>query len=469
MTIAEMKNMSAQERCTSAYEKLVASQPKLNAAITMIDPSEQLAANVEGKLAGIPVAVKDNMNTKDILTTAASNILDNYLPIFDATVVKKLKEAGAIIVAKSSMDELAMGGTNQTANIGACHNPYDLNRISGGSSGGSAALVAANVVPVALGSDTGDSIRKPASFCGVVGVKPTYGRISRFGVIPYASSLDHVGYFTQSVEDAALMLEVLAGRDDLDMTSSNEEVKEYSKLLNSDLKGKKILVFKNVIDAIEDQEIIKAFNEVVAKIKEKGAIVKEATFDQNLMRAIYPTYAIIANAEATANHANLDGIRYGHRVDGDSMEDIMINTRTRGFSTHIKKRFVIGSYSLNEENQERILKKAQRVRRLIVEDFVKELKDVDAIIAPAASSVAPKLEDEDIFDGESDQYLIADNFMVIGNFGGFPSMTIPMMSENGLPVGLNITSNLFKEEDMFDVAAGIEEITGLKNSIKEDF
>ena len=467
MTIANLKNMSAQERCTKAYEKVLASQAKLNATITPIEPTGEFAT--EGLLAGIPVAVKDNMSTEGILTTAASNILDNYYPIFDATVVKKLKAAGAQIIAKTSMDELAMGGANLTANIGPCHNPYNLDHISGGSSGGSAALVAANVVPVALGSDTGDSVRKPASFCGVIGVKPTYGRISRYGVIPYASSLDHVGYFTQSVEDAALMLEVLAGRDDLDMTSSNEPVKEYSKLLNSDLKGKKILVLKNVIDTIADQNIVKAFNEVIAKMIEKGAEVKEVTLDQDLMRAIYPTYATIANAEATANQANLDGIRFGHRVDGDSMEDIMINTRTRGFSSHIKKRFVVGSYSLNEENQERILKKAQRVRRLIVEDFYKALKDVDAIIAPASSSVAPRIDEKEVFDGESDQYLIAENFMVIGNFGGFPSMTVPMMYDNGLPVGLNITSNLFDEENMFDIAAGIEEITGLKNSVKEDF
>lgn len=469
MAIAEFKKMGAQAACEQAYQKVLDVQDKLNATITPINPSEQLQAQVEGPLAGVPIAVKDNMSTAGILTTAASDILDNYYPIFDATVIKKIKAAGAVMVSKASMDELAMGGSNRTANIGPCHNPYDLDRITGGSSGGSAALVAANVVPVALGSDTGDSVRKPASYCGIVGVKPTYGRISRYGVIPYASSLDHVGYFTQNVEDAAKVLEVLAGRDDLDMTSSYEPVQKYSELLNSDLEGKKILVFKNVLNAIDDETIVKAFNDIVNKMIEKGAIVKEVTFDQDLMRAIYPTYAIIANAEATANHANLDGIRFGHRVDGPTMEDIMINTRTRGFSTFIKKRFVIGSYSLFEENQDRILKKAHKVRRLIVDTIAAELKEADAIIAPAATSVAPKIAEQEEFDANSDKYLIADNYMAIGNFGGFPSMTIPMTFENGLPIGLNITSNIFDEVTMFNVALGIEEITGLKNSVKEDF
>lgn len=466
MSYKNLMNKTQSERIGEAYNKAVAVQEKLNASITLVKPE-----NIEektGKLAGMPIALKDNVSTKGILTTAASDILDNYVPVFDATIVKKLKAAGATCVSKASMDELAMGGTNLSANIGPCHNPYDLNRISGGSSGGSAALVAAGVVPMAIGSDTGDSVRKPASYCGIVGVKPSYGRISRYGIIPYSSSLDHVAYFTTNVEDAALTLEVLAGRDDLDMTSSFEEVPNYSELLDGDVKGKKILVMKDVVDSVSNTEIKEAFAKVVEDLKAKGAEIKEVSFDRDLLRTILPTYFIIANAEAAANHSNLDGIRFGHRVDAPTMEEIMTETRTRGFSLNIKKRFITGSYSLFEENQEKILKKAQRVRRVIVETVMAELKNADAIIAPAAPTVAPLIDAEPV-DTLSDEYLIAENHMVIGNFAGLPSITLPMSLVNGLPVGVSVSANPFKEVTMFNIAKAIEDGTGLKDMIKEDF
>lgn len=463
MDIRTLEEMPISERKAYALKKVKELQDKLNASITIIEDDEVKA---DGKLKGIPIALKDNISTKGIKTTAASDILDNYVPVYDATIVKKLKEAGAIFVSKTSMDELAMGGTNRTANIGPCHNPYDLDRITGGSSGGSAALVAAGAVPLAIGSDTGDSVRKPAAYCGIVGVKPSYGRISRYGIIPYASSLDHVGYFTTNVEDAALALEVLAGRDDLDMTSSYEEVLEYSKLLDANVKGRRLAIFGNVYNAISDSSIKEAFDKVIASLEDKGAIIKKVYFDDDLMKCLFPTYFIIANAEATANHSNLDGVRFGHRIDGDSMEDVMMATRTRGFSSFIKKRFVIGSYSLFEENQERILKKAQRVRRLIVEAVLNELKEVDALLAPASGSIAPRLDDPSS-DELSDEYLIAENHMVIGNFGGLPSMTLPMGFKDDLPIGINITCNAFKEEEMFDIALAIENITGLKGHVKE--
>ena len=463
MDIRTLEEMPISERKAYALKKVKELQDKLHASITIIENDEVKA---DGKLKGIPVALKDNISTKGIKTTAASDILDNYVPVYDATIVKKLKEAGAIFVSKTSMDELAMGGTNRTANIGPCHNPYDLDRITGGSSGGSAALVAAGAVPLAIGSDTGDSVRKPAAYCVIVGVKPSYGRISRYGIIPYASSLDHVGYFTTNVEDAALALEVLAGRDDLDMTSSYEEVLEYSKLLDANVKGRRLAIFGNVYDAISDSSIKEAFDKIIVSLEDKGAIIKKVYFDGDLMKCLFPTYFIIANAEATANHSNLDGVRFGHRVDGDSMEDVMMATRTRGFSSFIKKRFVIGSYSLFEENQERLLKKAQRVRRLIVEAVLNELKEVDALLAPASGSIAPRLDDPSS-DELSDEYLIAENHMVIGNFGGLPSMTLPMGFKDDLPIGINITCNAFKEEEMFDIALAIEDITGLKGHVKE--
>lgn len=468
MSIENLNKMNINDRCNESYQKVCDYNSKLNATITAIDPKDQLNNELNGKLKGIPVALKDNISTKGILTTAASNILDNYYPIYDATIVSKLKNEGAVFVAKASMDELAMGGTNLTANIGPCHNPYDLNRISGGSSGGSAALVASGAVSVSIGSDTGDSVRKPAAFCGVVGVKPSYGRISRYGVIPYASSLDHVGYFTQNVKDAALMLEVLAGRDDKDMTSSYEEVKPYLSLLNDDVKDKKILVFDNVYNAIANQNVIESFDKVVEGLKEKGAIISHVSFDEKLMKALYPTYFIIANAEATANHSNLDGIRFGHREDGETMEEVMINTRTKGFSSFIKERFIIGSYSLFEENQDRILKKAQKVRCLIVEEVLNALKEADCIIAPASGDVAPLINSE-VDNALDDKYLVAENHMVIANFAGLPSMTLPMGFYNNLPLGINITCNAFKEDTMFDIALAIENITGLKDLVKEDF
>ena len=452
------------ERCYEALEKAKKLQPELNDVITFVDPQEQLDNLPEtGLMRGVPIALKDNVCTKGILTTAASNILKNYVPVYDAEIVTKLKNAGAVCIAKSSMDELAMGGTNLTANIGPAHNPYDITRITGGSSGGSAALVASGVVPMAIGSDTGDSVRKPASYCGVVGVKPTYGRISRYGVIPYASSLDHVGYFTRSIEDACISLEVLAGRDDRDMTSSNREVPKYSALLNSDMHGKKIAILSNVVDSIKNKETVKLFNDLMEKLRKRGAVVEEYTFNEALMRAILPTYYLIANCEATSNHSNLDGIRFGVRKEGADMAEIMTNTRTEGFGPLIRRRFVIGSYGLFEENQERLFRKAQKVRRLIVDAMRECLKDYDCIIAPASGSIAPHIEGDYNEDQLSEDYLISENYMAMANFSGYPSMTVPMGFIEGCPIGVNLTTRAFDEETMFDIGKAIEEITGYKD------
>lgn len=452
------------ERCYEALEKAKKLQPELNDVITFVDPQEQLDNLPEtGLMRGVPIALKDNVCTKGILTTAASNILKNYVPVYDAEIVTKLKNAGAVCIAKSSMDELAMGGTNLTANIGPAHNPYDVTRITGGSSGGSAALVASGVVPMAIGSDTGDSVRKPASYCGVVGVKPTYGRISRYGVIPYASSLDHVGYFTRSIEDACISLEVLAGRDDRDMTSSNREVPKYSALLNSDMHGKKIAILSNVVDSIKNKETVKLFNDLMEELRKRGAVVEEYTFDEALMRAILPTYYLIANCEATSNHSNLDGIRFGVRKEGTDMAEIMTNTRTEGFGPLIRRRFVIGSYGLFEENQERLFRKAQKVRRLIVDAMKECLKNYDCIIAPASGSIAPHIEGDYNEDQLSEDYLISENYMAMANFSGYPSMTVPMGFIEGCPIGVNLTTRAFDEETMFDIGKAIEEITGYKD------
>ncbi len=466
MNIQESKNLGG-AAFKNSYEKAQKYNEKLNAIVTFVE--DEGCQNQQGLLANVPVAVKDNFSTKGVKTTACSNILANYQPVFDATAIKKLKEAGAKIFAKASMDELAMGGTNLTANIGPCHNPYDLKRISGGSSGGSAVLVASGVTPLALGSDTGDSVRKPAAYCGIVGTKPSYGRISRYGVIPYASSLDHVAYFTGNVYDAALALEVLAGRDDLDMTSSYEPVLNYSQLLDYDFSKLSFGVIDNVIEAMSNQKIKETFLKLIHDLEAKGAKVKHIHFDNDLLKALFPTYFIIANAEASANHSNLDGVRFGVREKGDSMEEIMINSRTKGFSSFIKKRFVVGSYSLFEENQERLFRKAQKVRRLVCESFNESLKDVDVLIAPASGQVAPLIQNEEKQDELTDEYLICENYMVFANFAGLPSITLPMGFVDDLPVGVNLSAKAFDEVTMFRCAKALEDVTGLKDLVKEDF
>lgn len=453
-----------------SHEKAVKAQEKLNAIVTMIDEEKEIERvsqlDKNAPLYAIPVAVKDNISTCGIRTTASSRILDNYVPVFDAEVVTRLKKAGAIMVAKTSMDELGMGGTNLNAYTGKVNNPYDLERISGGSSGGSAALVAANVVPMALGTDTGDSIRKPAAYCGVVGFKPTYGRISRYGVIPYASSLDHVGFFTSNVSDAAKTLEVLAGRDDKDVTTSNLPVENYLGNINADLKGKKIAVLGNVMNSIKDERIIANFNQLADELRQRGAIVDVVNMRDELLQTLLPVYLIIANAEACANHSNLDGVRFGMREEGEDLESIMINSRTKGFSSAVRKRFVLGSYSLFVENQDRLFRKAQKVRRVIVNEYSEIFKNYDVVMASAASSIAP-YENDSVDEKMSDTYLVAENHMVLGNLSGYPSMTLPCGLVDGCPIGVNVTAKAFDEQNLLNIAKAIEEITKMENNVKE--
>ena len=458
------EKVNKEEIVRKALEKAKQSQEVLNAVVSFVEVDEQLEI-LKGKdealpFYSVPIALKDNVSTKGIRTTASSRILDDYVPVYDAHIVTKLKEAGAVIIAKTSMDELGMGGTNLSAYTGPVLNPYDTTRISGGSSGGSAALVAAGVVPFAIGSDTGDSVRKPASFCGIVGMKPSYGRISRYGIIPYASSLDHVAYFTRSVKDAALSLEVLAGRDDHDVTSSSLPVDSYLENCLGDLKGKKIVVLQNIIDSISDKRLVDSFAELIVKMKAAGAVVTAMSMDRDLLRSMLATYYIISNCEATANHSNLDGLRFGVQENGEDVEEVMTNSRTKGLSAYIRKRFVIGGYGLLEENQERLFKKAQRVRRKLVDEFKTLLVDADVVIAPASGKVATKLEGEPAGDPLSDEYLIVENHLLLGNFSGYPSITVPMCMIDGLPVGVNLTSKPFTESELFNIALGVENITG---------
>ena len=468
MHMMKMSRVATEMHAREALEKAKAVQPKLNAMVTFCDVEAQLdnLKNIDtnAKLYGMPIVLKDNVNTKGVLTTASSNILGNYVPVYNAHIVDKLEAAGAIVIGKSSMDELAMGGTNLSAATGPVYNPYDLNRISGGSSGGSAVLVASGVVPFAIGSDTGDSVRKPASYNNIIGVKPTYGRISRYGIIPYASSLDHVAYFTRTVRDAALALEVLAGRDDRDMTTSYLPVEEYTAKATGEVKGVKVAVIKNIMDMASD-ELKAQTNDLINKLVEAGCEVKEVEMNEELLKAAFAVYFIISNCEATANHSNLDGIRFGVQYGENSYEDIMTKSRTAGFSSLIRKRFVIGSFGLADENQERLLRKAQRVRRLIVDELNRVLEGFDAVVAPASLQGAPTLDSTS--DQLSNEYLIAENYMCLANFSGYPSMTVPYATVEGLPVGLNITCRAFDEAGMFNLAQAIENITGLADVVKE--
>ena len=443
-------------------------QDEYNSFVTITDNYEKVDSN--SILSGIPYALKDNVSTKGILTTGSSNILSNYVPVYDATIYKKLKEAGAVLVGKTVLDELAIGGTGTTGHTGVVRNPWDKTRQIGGSSAGSAAAVALGIVPFAIGSDTGDSIRKPAAFGGVVGFKPTYGRISRYGLFAFASSLDHLGVFTRNVRDAAIVTDIVKGHDVHDMTSLLDDNKEYSKLLDNDVKGRKLFYLKEALENEDNDpevaKIIDNFNEVIDKCKSLGIEVREESIDKNLLRAMYPTYKAISCAEVTSNDANLTGIHFGVRGDGNTPDEIIMDARTKGFSELIKRRFVLGSYILQKENQEKLFLNACRVRRMIVDRVNELFKEYDGIIMPAAEMIAPKLDF--VPDMLSDKFLILGNHMVIGNFGGYPSITIPSGFVDNMPVGINITGRVMEDDVVLNIANKIEGSMKYANQIAKE-
>lgn len=428
--------------------------------VAKLDPNKKSSL-----LYGIPVVIKDNFATKDIPTTASSNMLNNYVPVFSSEVVSRLEDAGAIVIAKATMDELAMGGSGITGHLGTTYNPWDKTktRSVGGSSCGSAACVASGVVPFSIGSDTGDSVRKPASFAGLVGLKPTWGRISRFGLFPYAASLDHVAFFTRNVADSALVLNVLAGRDNKDFSSSFKPTEDYAARFNESINSVKIAVIKEIIDSISNPQVIDSFNKNIEKLKESGAIVDYISIDKKILKAIYPTYIVISCCESTSNNANLDGVKFGHREPGNSVDEVMLNTRTKGFSKLIKRRFLIGGYSLLSENSEELFLRAQKCRRVIVEAFNKVLEKYDVIYCPAAPDIAPLFNAE--IDHYTDLHLIANNYLAFANLGGLPSITFPIGFDKNLPFGGNLTAKPFEEAKLLMVANNIEKATGLKNLV----
>lgn len=459
------KTVTSLDLFEEAVSKAHKYQEEYNSFVTILNKREE--ENADTILSGIPYALKDNISTKGILTTASSNILKDYIPVYDATVYKKLKEAGAVLMGKTVLDELAMGGTGTTGHTGVVRNPWDKTRLIGGSSAGSAASVALGIVPFSIGSDTGDSVRKPAAFGGIVGYKPTYGRISRYGLFSFASSLDTVGVFARSVKDISYVMDIIKGHDDKDMTSLPDEDISYVNNLSNNIKGKKLFYLKDALelDNISEntKKVIDNFYDSIEKIKNIGIEVEAISFGKDLLEAIYPAYNVISCAEATSNNSNLTGISFGNRIDGKDINDIMMKTRTEGFSELIKRRFVIGSYVLQKENQDKLFLNALRARRLIVDRMNELFKEYDGLIMPTTESIAPLFDS--VSDKLSDEYLILGNHLDIGNFGGFPSISLPNGFIDNMPVSINITGRAKEDNLVLNMANMIEEVLECKGMV----
>lgn len=447
-------------------------QEKTNAFVTIIDDAK--AENVTEELvSGIPYGIKDNFSTKDILSTGSSNTLKDYIPFFDATAISNLKKKGAIGVAKTVMDELGMGGTGTTGHTGVVHNPWDLDRMTAGSSAGSAASVASGCYPFALGSDTGDSIRKPAAYCGIVGYKPTYGMISRYGLFPFACSLDTVGVLSRNVEDAAIVVDAMKGKDPKDMTSWDSSNIDLYKNLDKDINGKKLFYIKEIVDidnyenpSEELKSHLDNFNKTIDLCRKIGMEVESVSLDKNLLNAIAPVYVVLSCAEATSNMSNLTGISFGPRGEGNDPMAMIKDHRTKGFSPLIKRRFVIGSYVLQKENQEKYYINAKRVRRLIVNKMNELFEKYDGLILPVGSGPAKYIEGSK--NTLSKENSILEEHLQIGNFGGYPSITIPNGFVNNLPVGVNITGKIKDDENILNIAYVLEKNMNYKGQLAKE-
>ena len=447
-------------------------QEKCNAFVTILDDVKE-GVVTDNLLSGIPYGVKDNYSTKGILSTGSSNTLKDYIPFFNATAIEKLNEAGAVKINKTAMDEFGMGGTGTTGHTGIQLNPWDRTRSSAGSSSGSAVAVAAGVYPYALGTDSGDSIRKPAAYCGIVGYKPTYGMISRYGVFAYASSIDHLGVLTRNVRDAAIVVDAMKGIDKRDMTSWDSSNVHLLDACIGDVKGKKLCYVKelcnidNYPNADEELKLhLENFHKTLEICKSLGMEIDEVSVDRDLINASYSVYRVIHSAEASSNMSNLTGIIFGPRGTGDNYIEMIKDHRTKGFSPLIKRRFVIGSYVLQKENKERYFNNAQRARRLLVDTWKEFYKTYDAVISPVGIGPAKKLDE---LDKKLDNNTVAlDEQLQVGNFGGFPSITIPNGFVKGLPVGINVTGNCYDDENVLNIAYAMENAMDYKGQyVKE--
>ena len=411
-------------------------------------------------LEGIPMGIKDLFCTKGIRTTACSHILDDFVPPYESTVTQKLLDAGVGILGKLNMDEFAMGGSNETSYFGSVINPYkadnsDADLVAGGSSGGSAAAVSANLCAAATGTDTGGSIRQPSALCGVTGIKPTYGRCSRYGIIAFASSLDQAGPIAKSVKDCALLLNVMSGFDTKYATTANVAVPDFTQFLNRDIKGLRIGIPQEYHPEGLNAEISKLWEQGAAMLKARGAEIVDISLPHT--KYALAAYYIIAPAEASSNLARYDGVRYGLRVDSNGLDDMYINTRTAGFGKEVKRRIMIGTYVLSAGYYDAYYLKAQKIRRLIRNDFIKAFEQCDVILTPTAPTPAFPIGDKSMQENPINMYL-NDVFTVSVNLAGLPGISIPMgLSEHGLPLGLQLIGQAFDEGRLFQVASALEQ------------
>ena len=462
------KERSAVEIAQDQLDRAQAVEPKLNSFVTLTAEralaqakvvDDKIAAGEEiGLLAGIPVALKDNLCTKGIRTTCSSQMLENFVPPYESTVTAKLDTAGAVFVGKTNLDEFAMGGSTENSAFKPTSNPWDISRVPGGSSGGSAAAVAGGQAPVSLGSDTGGSIRQPASFCGIVGMKPTYGLVSRFGLVAFASSLDQIGPFGRTVEDAAILLSAVAGHDPKDATSLDVKIPDYTQFLkgtgNNSLKGRKVGIIKETFGDGLDSAVGAAVNVAIDQLKSLGAEVK--TISCPRFNYGVSAYYIIAPCEASANLARYDGVRYGLRAEESNLLSMYNKTRSEGFGDEVKRRIMIGTYALSAGYYDAFYLKAQKVRTLIKQDFEKAFEEVDVLVSPTAPSTA-------FVTGENDDPLsmyLLDLMTIPVNMAGLPGMSVPCgFDDNGMPIGLQLVSNVLREDLLFEVGSAYESAT----------
>ena len=465
------KEVSVEEAVRAALAAIGEKEDAVNSFVT-VDEEGALArakqvqekidaGELAGPLAGVPVAIKDNMCTEGLLTTCSSRILYNFLPTYSAEAVKKLEEAGAVIIGKTNMDEFAMGSTTETSAYGTTKNPWNTAHVPGGSSGGSCAAVAAEEVPFALGSDTGGSIRQPSSFCGVTGIKPTYGTVSRYGLIAYGSSLDQIGPIAKDVTDCATILETIASYDTKDSTSVKREDYHFTDALTDDVKGLKIGIPRDYFGDGLDAEVKDAVLGVAAKLKEKGAEVEE--FDLGLVKYAIPAYYVIACAEASSNLARFDGVKYGYRAaEYDGLHNMYKKSRSEGFGAEVKRRIMLGSFVLSSGYYDAYYLKALRVKALIKKAFDDAFAKYDVILAPAAPTTAPKI-------GESlsnpIQMYLGDIYTISANLAGLPGISFPCGTDSkGLPIGAQLLGNCFEEKTIIRAAYSFERTREYKHS-----
>ena len=460
------KERTAEEIARETLEHIETVEPKVKAFLTITaDRALATAKEVDAKIAagesigmleGIPLGIKDNMCTKGIKTTCASQILANFVPPYESTVTQKLKDAGAVFVGKTNLDEFAMGGSTENSSFQTTANPWDLERVPGGSSGGSAAAVAAGECVVSLGSDTGGSIRQPASLCGVVGLKPTYGLVSRFGLVAFGSSLDQIGPFSRTVEDSAILLNAIAGHDPNDATSLKVDIPDYTQYLQPELKkGLKVGIITETFGEGVDPVVAETVKKAIAKLEELGAEVKEISCPR--FRYGIAAYYIIAPSEASANLARYDAVRYGMRRESDNLLEMYTNTRAAGFGAEVKRRIMIGTYVLSAGYYDAYYLKAQKVRTLIKQDFDRAFEDVDILVAPTAPTTAFKAGDKTT--DPLSMYLL-DLMTIPVNLAGLPGISIPCgFDSQGLPIGLQLISNVLREDVLFHTAHAYEQAT----------